>query len=235
MSLRHLVLGPALLLVFFTRSAHAQDMFGSGTVDESAPPAPPPPAAPAAAPPEDDWVRATPVVRPGPAPKPMALRFDGAYAPRRLFALGVTGADLGFGLGVQTDRHTAWWWATRVSLGSTENGLHVWSGRSGAELEVVLDPLRFGIGASLLLMGVDRAVRDQTLLSYGVEGRAFVRFDCWRTDDFALFLRAAIDGGVEAKSGSAFWGPGIGAGMELGVRGKKPDDWARTAPPIPLL
>lgn len=233
MSLRHHLLVPALLLfTLFTRSALAQDAFGSGNVDETAAPAPSSSPAPAGA----DVAHATPaVLPPPPAPKPMALRFDGAYAPRRLFALGVTGADLGFGLGVQTERNVAWWWATRVSIGTTENGLHVWSGRSGAEVEAVFDPIRFGVGASLLMMGVDRAARNQTLLSYGVEGRAFARFDCWRTDDFALFLRAAIDGGIEAKSGSAFWGPGIGAGMELGVRGKKRDDWAATRPPIPLL
>jgi hypothetical protein len=236
-SARHLAVVAAILV--FARTARAQETFGAGDVDQAAPAPAPAPAAPPA--PGDEWWRKRPEVVVVPAvasprvPKPMALRLDGAYAPRRLFALGVGGADLGFGLGVQTAHHVAWWWTTRASLGSTENGLRVWSGRMGAEVEAVYDPIRFGIGASLLMMGVDRAARDRTLNSYGVEGRAFVRFDCWRTDDAALFLRAGIDGAVETKSGSAFWGPGIGAGVELGVRGKKRPEWEAAAPPIPRM
>ena len=172
-----------------------------------------------------------PVVR-VPQRKPMALRFDGGYAPRRLFSLGVTGADLGVALGAQTSHHVAWWGTSRLSLGSTENGLSVWSTRWGAEVEGVFDPLRFGIGMSMLLLGVGRAERDQTLLSIGAEGRAFARVDCLRNDDFALFLRAGIDAGIEASGGSFFWGPAIGAGFELGVSGKKPAAWSSSDPAV---
>lgn len=232
---------PALLVFFAARAAHAQESFGAPAEDDATA-APPPTETPAAsaasdAPFEGDewWHKKEGVLPPKQPPNPMALRFDGGFAPRRLFAIGVTGADMGFGLGVQETRHLALWWATRVSIGSTENGLGVWSGRTGAEIEAVFDPLRFGVGASAILIGVDRASRPQTLHAYGFEARAFVRFDCFRSDDFALFLRGAIDGGVEASSGSAFWGPGIGAGVELGVRGKKRPEWARAAPPIPML
>jgi hypothetical protein len=37
--------------------------------------------------------------------------------------------------------------ASRVSIGSTENGSSVWSGRVGAEVEAVIDPVRIGLGA----------------------------------------------------------------------------------------
>lgn len=219
MTLRFARLASLALLLVAPR-AYAQDGFApSGASEEEATAsAPPTPATNAST---DEWWRPQP-------PKPLALRFDGAYAPRRLFGLGVTGADLGLGLGVQTSQHTAWWAASRVSLGSTENGLSVWSGRAGAELEAVFDPIRFGVGASLLFMGVDRAVRNETLMSYGVEVRAFARLDCVRNDDYALFLRAGVDAGAEVRGQSTFWGPAVGLGVELGVRGKRPDAW--TAP-----
>lgn len=112
-----------------------------------------------------------------------------------------------------------------MSLGSTENGLSVWSSRWGAEVEGVLDPVRIGIGASLFFMGVDRAERDETLLSYGIEARGFGRVDITRDDDYALFVRVGIDAGAEARGGSLFWGPCFGVGVELGARGKRPEAW----------
>jgi len=219
----------ALLLV--SPAAHAQDLFapnGAGEESSAAPEPTPAPVAPASAAraDADEWWRAKPPpLKPRRPPKPLALRFDGAYAPRRLFKLGVTGADLGLALGVQTAQHTAWWATSRLSLGSTENGLSVWSSRTGAEVEAVLDPIRIGIGASFFFMGVDRAARDQTLMSYGVEVRAFGRVDIVRDDDYALFLRAGIDAGAEARGESMFWGPALGLGVELGVRGKRPEAW----------
>ncbi len=238
----HQLLVPALLLFFAARSVHAQEPFGPSGVDDApraATDTPPAPVVVPVAPGSDEWWRPAPppprVRLPSPPPNPMALRFDGAYAPRRLFSLGVKGADLGLALGVQTSHRVAWWAASRVSIGSTENGLSVWSGRLGAELEAVFDPIRFGIGTGVLVMGVDRAVRNETLISYGLEARAFVRVDCMRTDDLALFFRAGIDGAAEVKGNSAFWGPAIGAGVELGVRGKKRPEWAATPPPIPML
>jgi hypothetical protein len=221
----------ALLLV--APAAHAQDLFAPSGAGEEAPSAAPDAAPAPAAPPADSdyWWRARPAApRPPRIPKPLALRFDGAYAPRRLFTLGVTGADLGLALGVQTSQHTAWWAASRVSLGSTENGLSVWSGRAGAEVEAVFDPIRFGVGASFLFMGVDRATRNETLTSFGVEVRAFGRVDFVRNDDYALFLRAGLDAGAEARGESTFWGPALGLGVELGLRGKRPDAWTAAAP-----
>jgi hypothetical protein len=218
--------------VLASSSAHAQDLFAPSNVDDAAAPAAAAPAAPApAAPAADEWWRAKPTIVPTRPPKPLALRFDAGYAPRRLFALGVSGADLGLALGVQTSHHTAWWAASRVSVGSTENGLSVWSGRMGSEVEAVIDPVRIGVGASLMMMGVHRAARDQTLLSFGVEARAFGRVDCVRNDDYALFLRAGIDAGAEAAGNSVFWGPAFGVGVELGVRGKRPEAWTAGASP----
>lgn len=223
-----------LALLFASSTAHAQELFAPNSVEDDAPsnaPAPTPETAPRATPPAlasdtDEWWSKKPSPpRPVRPPKPMALRFDGAYAPRRLFALGVTGADLGLALGVQTSHHAAWWATTRLSIGSTDNGLSVWSGRAGAEVEGVIDPVRLGIGASLLFMGVDRAARSETLTSFGVEVRAFARVDCVRNDDYALFLRGGIDAGAEARGQSTFWGPALGVGVELGVRGKRPEAW----------
>lgn len=231
---------PALVIVASTASA--QETFSPSNGGDDAvssppattPPATPPPATPppAAAAPSapsgaDEWWRAKP--RPLRPPKPLALRLDGGYAPRRLFGLGVSGADLGLGLGVQTTHRTAWWATSRVSIGSTENGLSVWSARFGAEVEAVFDPVRLGFGAGLIFLGVDRAERDQTLISYGFEARGFGRVDVTRNDDYALFLRAGIDAGAEARGGSVFWGPTFGVGVELGVRGKRPEAWTATA------
>ena len=217
-------------------TARAQDLFAPNTVDAEASAAPEPaPASPTpiAADAVEWWRAKQRPLRPRPPPKPLALRLDGAYAPRRLFTLGVTGADLGLALGVQTSQHTAWWAASRVSLGSTENGLSVWSGRAGAEVEGVFDPVRFGVGASFLFMGVDRATRNESLMSYGVEVRAFGRFDFVRNDDYALFLRAGIDAGAEARGESTFWGPALGIGVELGVRGKRPEAWTASGATTP--
>lgn len=226
--LRLALVVPFVVLVSLPASARAQETFGGAATEE-------PTTTPASS--DEYWWRAQPPPpRPVRIPKPLALRFDGGYAPRRLFSLGVTGADLGLALGVQTTHHSAWWATSRLSLGSTENGLSVWSSRFGAEVEGVFDPVRFGIGASLFVMGVGRAERDQTLLSYGVEGRAFARVDVTRNDDYALFVRGGIDAGAEARGGSVFWGPCLGVGVELGVRGKRPEAWtASAAPSAPAL
>lgn len=231
MTLRSLAFAP-LALLLLSSPARAQETFAPSGVDESETSGPSPTPPPAAAPDVEEWWRPKPpALRPKRPPKPLALRFDGAYGPRRLFALGVTGADLGLALGAQTTHHSAWWAASRLSLGSTDNGLSVWSARVGAEVEAVFDPIRFGVGASLLYMGVERAARSTTLTSYGVEVRAFGRVDCVRTDDYALFLRAGIDAGAEARGESTFWGPAVGLGLELGVRGKRPEAWTASAPP----
>jgi hypothetical protein len=220
--------GPILFFATLATPASARNPFGADqTPDEPAEPEPAPKKAP---PPDNDDASIKPLL-PKQPPRPLALRLDGGYAVRRLFSLGVTGADLGFALGVQPTKHMAVWGTGRVELGSTDNGLKVWSTRIGPEIEAVFDPLRIGVGVSLLVMGVGRAQEDETLLSYGGEARFFARLDCVRNDDYALFVRAGLDAGVEVSAGSAFWGPTIGVGFELGVRGKRPPEWSAPLPP----
>jgi len=163
-------------------------------------------------------------------PTPVGLRFDGGWSPRRLFELGTTGADLGFAVGPQIGEHLAVWGTPRVFIGSTENGLSVWDVRVGAELEAVVGRFRIGGGVGLFVMGVHRAVRSETLLSYGPDLNISTRFDIVKTDDLAFFVRAAIDGSLELRGGSAFWGPAIGVGVQLDVNKKKdePTSSART-------
>ena len=48
-----------------------------------------------------------------------------------------------------------------------------------------------------------------------------MRFDVVRADTYALFLRAALDGGYDVYDSSVFWGPSIGLGFELDVAGKR--------------
>src|SRR5688500_7555798 len=75
------------------------------------------------------------VARPPKPSPPVSLRFDGAYAPRKLFSIPVTGADFGFGLGVQPGEHAAFGGSFRGFVGGTENGLRVWDIRALAEAE----------------------------------------------------------------------------------------------------
>ncbi|HEY8074595.1 MAG TPA: hypothetical protein VIF62_10800 [Labilithrix sp.] len=153
---------------------------------------------------------------PAPKPKtPVGLRLDGGYATRRLFDLGVSGADLGLAVGPQPNEHLAAWAAPRLFLGSTDNGLSVWSLRVDGELEYVVDRLRLGGGVGAFVIGVHRAARDETLLSYGPEARITARFDIVKNEDLAFFLRGALDCGGDLLAGSLFWGPSIGAGMQF--------------------
>ncbi|MDB4945517.1 MAG: hypothetical protein JWP97_5051 [Labilithrix sp.] len=217
-------LATALVAALVAGPVGAQESFGGGHVETEEAGAPQAPATEEPLPPR------APVAR-----TPWALRLDGAYAMRRLFDLGVTGGDFGIAFGAQPSRHFAAWWATRLQLGGTDSGLSVWSLRSGAEVEAVYDPVRFGLGLGLMVIDVGRAERPDDVRAWGLEGRAFVRFDAYRTDGFAIFLRAAIDGGVETSSGSAFWGPGIGAGVELGLSGSRPAPDVAVTRPVPWL
>lgn len=152
---------------------------------------------------------------------PVGLRFDGGYSPHRLFSLGVTGADLGLGVGPRISEHAQMWGTPRVFVGSTENGLSVWSVRLGGEAEVVFDRLRFGGGVGIFVMGVHRAVRSETLLGYGPDLNVAARFDVVKSDDLAFFVRGAVDGSMELRSGSIFWGPYAGIGVQIELSKKE--------------
>lgn len=152
---------------------------------------------------------------------PVGFRVDGGYSPRRLLTIPLAGADLGLAFGAQPMEHAAFWGASRLFLGSTENGLHVFSVRVGAEGEAVFDRFRIGGGLSGFVVGVGRAVRNDTIYSWGPALNAAARFDVIQSDSFALFARAAIDGGLDVYQGSIFWGPSIGAGIDLDLAGKR--------------
>lgn len=162
-----------------------------------------------------------PPAPPKPSP-PVSLRFDGAYAPRKLFTIPVTGADVGFGVGAQPDEHAAFWGSTRVLLAGTENGLKVWDVRALGEGEyVAFDRLRLGAGVGVFVLGVGRAARNETIVSWGPVAEGMLRFDVVREDDYGIFVRAALTGGYDVYDSSAFWGPSVGAGFELDVAGKR--------------
>lgn len=166
-----------------------------------------------------------PADRPPVPPKPMppvSVRLDGAYAPRKLFTIPVTGADVGLGIGAQPSEHAAFWGSTRVLVAGTENGLKVWDVRVLGEGEyVAFDRLRLGAGLGVFVLGVGRAARSETILSWGPVAQAMARVDVVREDDFGIFLRAALSGGYDVYDSSAFWGPSLGAGFELDVAGKR--------------
>jgi hypothetical protein len=161
--------------------------------------------------------------KPAKPPPPIGIRFDGGWSPHRLFSLPVNGADVGLGVGPRTSPHVAIWGTPRLFLGSTENGLSVWSAHIGAEVEGIIDRFRLGGGLGLFFLGVHRAVRNETLLSWGPDFRATTRFDIIQNEDFAIFARAQLDGGYEFFGESLFWGPTLGAGVELDVGVKRAD------------
>lgn len=164
-----------------------------------------------------------PVVPRPPKPSPpVSLRFDGAWAPRKLFSIPVTGADFGFGLFVQPAEHTAVGGSLRGFVGGTENGLRVWDIRGLGEAEAIaFDRLHLGGGLGFFVLGVERAARDETIRSWGPQVQAHARFDIVR-EDYAIFVRGALTGGYDVYDSSFFWGPSIGAGFGLDIAGKRP-------------
>lgn len=158
-------------------------------------------------------------------PKPMppvGLRLDGGYARRTLFDIPIGGADVGLAVGAQPSAWGAYWGSVRLLLGSSENGLSVFSVRLGPDADLVWRRLRLGTGASLFVVGVGRAVRDETILSWGPAVHAAARFDVAQADGFALFVRGAIEGGYEVQGDSLFWGPTFGAGGDFDIAGTRP-------------
>lgn len=152
--------------------------------------------------------------------KPYGFRIDGGHASRRLFDLGLGGADVGLALGGQPKRHFAWWVTPRFFYGGTDNGLRVITGRLGAELEAVYDPVRFGFGGAFMYATLSRASSQRPAIpGIGGELRAFVQVDLVRDDDYAMFVRGSFD--VSDASGGVQWGPTIALGFELGISGKR--------------
>jgi hypothetical protein len=74
------------------------------------------------------------------------------------------------------------------------------------------------MGFAPAMLGIHRAVRNDTIRGYGVEGRLLLQVDCIREAGYALFLRGTLDGAL--FNGASWWGPAIAFGVELGVRGK---------------
>jgi len=171
----------------------------------------PPPAQPAPPPPDDK-------VHP-----PASVRFDGAYAPRKLFSLPVTGADFGVALGVQPKEAFAFWGSARGFIGSTENGLHTFDARMLFELDLLPhERVRIGLGLGGFVLGVTRAARDETIRTWGPLFEASLRVDVVRADSYGIFIRAAETIGYDLYDSSAWIGPSIGAGVELDFAGSRP-------------
>lgn len=163
---------------------------------------------------------------PAPAAKtkwamPIGLRADGGYTLRSLMEIPVKGADMGLAIGAQPSRHFAIWGVTRLMFGSTENGLSVSTWRLGADFDLVVDRVRFSPGVNFFLVGVTRAVRDDTIYSWGPAAHVGARVDVIRDDSFAIFGRADIDVGFEVHNNSAYWGPTFGAGVDFDLAGDR--------------
>lgn len=181
---------------------------------------------------------AQPSSQPAPAPSPapqeangekrwatiIGGRLDGGYALRKLYDISIKGADIGGALGAQPLEHGAFWGTVRVMIGSTESGLSFWDVHVGAEGEGVVDRLRFGGGIGGYMLGISRVTADQTIRTWGPEIRGFVRVDAVQSDGFALFVRAAIQAGLEFYDSATIWGPTIGAGVDFDLKGKRPSD-----------
>jgi hypothetical protein len=189
-------------LIMMTRTAHADE--------------PPPPPAPA-----EDKPAVAPAQEKPKWQTPIGLRLDGGWSPRKLLAIPVSGADIGAAFGAQPSEHAAFWGSSRVFIGSTENGLKVFSVRFGGDIEAVIDRFRIGGGLNLFVVGVGRAVRNETIYSWGPAVHAATRFDVIQSEGFAIFARAGIDAGLEIYNSSIFWGPSLGGGVDFDLAGGK--------------
>jgi hypothetical protein len=207
---RPIALALALTAVAIARGASAGpgSEGGDGSFETDAPV----PAAPPAAPPAK---RSGHVV---------GFRADGGYAARRVVRLPTEGADLGVAFGVQPFRYFAFWGATRLFLGSTDGGLGVWAWRLGPDFDVVLDRFRIGWGVNVFVLGVRRAVRDETITTWGPAGHFGARLDVFQAESFALFLRGDVDAGAVTATRSVFWGGTIGAGVDFDIHGVRTEE-----------
>jgi hypothetical protein len=182
-------------------------------------------------PPAPTVIEAKPTTTPAPSPDDekkwatvVGARFDGGYAIRNLFDIPIRGADIGGAIGGQPLEHGAFWGTLRVMIGSTESGLSFWDVHVGGEGEAVFDRFRIGGGLGFYLLGIARATKDQTIRTWGPEVRAFVRFDVIQADGFALFVRGALQAGMEFYDSATIWGPTVGAGVDFDLKGKRPTE-----------
>ncbi len=205
-----------IALLFVSPVARAQELSEDDENQEQPAPPKPPPA---------NMNRPPFVEEPPPDVKPIppiGIRVDAGYATRKLFTIPVSGVDMGLGIGAQPSPVGAVWGAMRVYYGNTEYGLNVFSVRIGGEGELVLfDRVRIGAGLSAFFVGVGRYSRNESLISWGPEGRIFARVDLLQPTGFAIFARASLDGAYEFYDDSAFWGPTIGLGVDFDVAGKR--------------
>lgn len=186
--------------------------------EEPLPPPAPPPAQPAPPTPATD-APATPAPKEQPQRiVPVGIRVDGGYSLRTLQKLPVSGADIGLAIGAQPTKHFAVWGASRLFIGSTENGLGVKGFRLQCDLDIVIDRLRITFDPGIFIVGISRATKDQTIVAWGPKLGAALRFDAVQTDSFALFARAGIEGGPTFSDGSLFGGVVLGAGIDFDIR-----------------
>lgn len=149
---------------------------------------------------------------------PAGIRVDGGYGLRTLEHLPVNGADIGVAIGAQPAQHFAIYGAARGFFGSTEFGLGVKALRFGVDFDIVIDRFRIGFDPGIFIVGVSRATRDQTITAWGPKVGIAARFDVVRSDVFALFIRAAVDGGPTFSDGSLFGGAVFGAGVDFDIK-----------------
>jgi hypothetical protein len=172
------------------------------------------PSGDAVPPPEDAPVVAKPW-------RPQRLRVDGAYGARRLFLIATPGADIGVAAGSSPNERRAYWVEARAFIGGTENGLPVWDVRVSGEAEYVRDRLRIGAAAGLFVIGVGRAARDETLVSWGPSVRVIARGDVVRAGDHTVFVSGAFGVGYGIFDGAVPWGPSLGVGVDFDISGHR--------------
>lgn len=172
-----------------------------------------------------------PETAPAPPPPPNPhlrrmnlFRLEGGFAPRYLFDVPIMGANVEGGFAFERR-----WIVHAISMGgtfgSTENGLGVRSGHIGYDAEFIpFDRFRIGLGAGVMLVSVDRAVRDDSLTSLAFLLRASARVDLARPDGFTLYARGTLACGLAFEGqDTCFWGPSIGLGVDfdLGIGSRK--------------
>jgi hypothetical protein len=170
----------------------------------------PPPPAP------DQPAQPQPVKKPKSVP--VGIRVDGGYSFRTIEKLPANGADFGLGIGAQPARHFAVYGAARGFIGSTDAGLGVKALRLTCDFDIVIDRFRIGFDPGIFIVGIDRATKDQSIVGWGPKLGVAARFDVVRADVFALFLRAAADGGPTFSDGSLFGGVTLGGGIDFDIK-----------------